>query len=114
MEEQKTNTAEEQMEPTSEQLREMREKRVEFIDERLESLKKEREYQILIADVEEAKYRRLMAITKSAEILYGQSQYDEPEEQPGKEPEEQPQDNGPSDDPSENFGKPRRLKREED
>lgn len=77
-----TNT---NQEPTPEELKQYRKNMLEFYKEQIPLLKNQKEYESLLADIEDAKLRRLTAIIRQAHLM-------NPPVAPGEEPGNQNQD----------------------
>lgn len=61
--------SEEKKEPTQEELKEYREKMLKYYAEELPLLKKRKEYEVLLADVEEARARRIGRTIQIGQML---------------------------------------------
>lgn len=76
-------TNQEEREPTPQELNEYRESMKKFYDQQIPMLKKQREYETLLADIEEARAKRITMNIRIAQMMAG------PPEAPSKEEQEE-------------------------
>lgn len=78
-----SETTNQQPEPTEKDLQEYRENMKKFYDVQIPMLKKQKEYELLLADIEEARAKRITMSMRIAQIMAG------PPEKPSEEEMEQ-------------------------
>ena len=88
-------------EPTEAELKAYREKMIQYYKEQIPLLKSQKEYEMLLADIEEARAKRITMSVRIAQIMAG----------PPQEP--KTGDDTPPPPPGEEEKKERRLKKEE-
>lgn len=100
-----------QTEPTEKELAEYRENMKKFYDQQIPLLKKQKEYEVLLADIEEARAKRLTMSMRIAQIMAGPPQAPSQEEQDAMR--QQMQEEMLKEEEENKEKKPRQLKKED-
>lgn len=95
-----SETNQQEREPTEAELKAYREKMIQYYEEQIPLLKSQKEYETLLADIEEARAKRITMTMRIAQVMAG----------PAQEEEQTP---NPSDPSSEEQRPARQLKKEE-
>lgn len=82
-----TNNQQEQKELTPAELEAMRKNMVAYYKEQVSTLKLQAEYEKLLADIEEARAKRMMYTIRMAQMMAGPQEQEEEEEEAPKQPE---------------------------
>lgn len=109
-------TNQEEREPTPQELNEYRENMKKFYDQQIPMLKKQKEYEGLLADIEEARAKRIAMNIRIAQMMAGPPEAPSKEEQDEmiKAMQEEIENDAPQSEEEESSSKPRirRLKKD--
>jgi chromosome segregation ATPase len=109
-------TNQEEREPTQKELNEYRENMKKFYDTQIPMLKKQKEYESLLADIEEARLKRITMNMRIAQIMAGppeppsQEEMDEARERMQEAMQEQEEDLKPTPETEEEEESPKKVR----